>query len=224
MRLACLHVPDFPLAAVLRAEPDLFGSALVVANGAGARAAVIAVSPLAMRRGIAPGCTVAQARAIDDEVNVRACSEDVRRAGQAALADVADAFSPRVEEAEEGTVYLDVDGNTALFPSEGAQATAMVQRALHLGLETQAERDACGARNLSRAKAYHARAYSACQQRVAPALGGELIDAEASWEKLLPLECTGTGYSRDECLARAYEERAKSIDSLHPECAEADPD
>ena len=32
MRLACLFVPDFPLAALLRAEPDLRGEPVVVAD------------------------------------------------------------------------------------------------------------------------------------------------------------------------------------------------
>jgi arylsulfatase A-like enzyme len=31
--------------------------------------------------------------------------------------------------------------------------------------------------------------------------------------KLLPLECAGAAYTRDECLARAYEERTQSIAS-----------
>jgi len=88
-----------------------------------------------------------------------------------------------------------------------------------LGLSTQSERDACGAGNLSHAKAVHERFFAACQQNVAPEMRAQLVDAEASWRKLLPLECTGTGYTRDECLARAYEERTQSIGSMHPECA-----
>jgi hypothetical protein len=87
---------------------------------------------------------------------------------------------------------------------------------------TQAERDACAARNLARAEAEHERAFGACRERVAPALRQELVDAEASWKKLLPLECAGAAYTRDECLARAYEERTQSIASMHPECAAPD--
>lgn len=89
---------------------------------------------------------------------------------------------------------------------------------------TPAERDGCAARNLAQAKAEHERAVATCRKRVAPELRQELVGAEASWEKLLPLECTGTGEMRDECLAQAYEERTRSISSLHPECAAAGPD
>jgi hypothetical protein len=84
---------------------------------------------------------------------------------------------------------------------------------------TQAERDACAAVELRRAKAEHDRVFAACQKRVARALHRELTEAEASWEKDLPLECPGTGQVRDECLANAYRERTGSIGSMHPECA-----
>jgi protein ImuB len=135
MRIACLHLPDFPLAALLRAEPELRGQSVVVADGPSPRARVLAVSPAAARRGLAPGLTAAQAHAVDDAVLVRTVSDDVRRATQAALGDIADSFSPRVEDASEGLVYLDADGLSALFPSESALASALAQRAVHLGLE-----------------------------------------------------------------------------------------
>ncbi len=85
--------------------------------------------------------------------------------------------------------------------------------------QTQAEREACAAQNLARAKAEHARVYGACSRTVAPGLADELVEAERNWEQLLALECAGDAYTRDECLAQAYDERAKSIESLHPECA-----
>ncbi len=135
MRLACLYVPDFPVAALLRAEPELRGQPAVVSSGAGARALVRSVSPEATRLGIAAGLTVTQARAVDADLVVRAQSEARERAAQAALGDVADSFSPRVENAGDGVVYLDADGLSALFSSENALVNAMAQRAVSLGLE-----------------------------------------------------------------------------------------
>ncbi len=135
MRIACLFVPDFPLAAVLRAEPELRGQALVVADAAGPRARLAAVSEAAARRGIAVGMTVAQARGVDGSLIVRCASNACRQAAQAALCDVADSFSPRVEDAGEGVVYLDVSGLSAIFPSEAALGAALVQRAQRLGFE-----------------------------------------------------------------------------------------
>jgi hypothetical protein len=88
-----------------------------------------------------------------------------------------------------------------------------------LAPSTQAQRDACAARRLARARAEHERVFAACRDRVAPALRPELVEAETGWEKDLVLECAGSGYVRDECLAQAYQERAQSIASMHPECA-----
>lgn len=82
-----------------------------------------------------------------------------------------------------------------------------------------AERDQCAARELTRAQAIHAQVLDACRQRIAPGLRQELVGAEAGWERTLPLECEGTGAERDDCLAQAYRERARSIAAMHPECA-----
>jgi protein ImuB len=135
MRLACLLLPDFILAALFRAEPDLRGQPVAVVRQSGARALVAAVSPEAAGRGIAAGMSAAQARGIDDGLAVRLLGDDGRRAAQAALCDVAESFSPRIEDAGDGVVYLDAGGLGALFPTESAAANAMARRAERLGLE-----------------------------------------------------------------------------------------
>jgi hypothetical protein len=86
---------------------------------------------------------------------------------------------------------------------------------------TESERNACATRRLQQAQAAHARDFDACVVRVAPALRPELVDAETSWKKMVPLECDGDTYLRDTCLARAYAERSQSIATIHPECAAA---
>ena len=43
-RIACLLVPDLPLAAELRAHPELTGLPLAVASGLGPRAELVSVS------------------------------------------------------------------------------------------------------------------------------------------------------------------------------------
>src|SRR6185369_14710293 len=107
MRFACLRVSDFPLAALLRAQPELRGDAVAVADGDGPRALLLATSPAAKRNGVAAGLTVAQAMAIESELVVRAVSSELLRGAQAALCDVAASFSPRLEDVGDGTVYLD---------------------------------------------------------------------------------------------------------------------
>ena len=52
MRLACLFVPDFPLAALARAQPELRGEPVAVADGQGPGAKVLAVSAQAGEGGV----------------------------------------------------------------------------------------------------------------------------------------------------------------------------
>lgn len=135
MRLACLHVPSFSLAAWYRADPELRGVAVVVAEGPGSRSTIVACSPEAERQGVSLGLSAAQGVAIDPDLVVRSISTDAERAAQSALCDVAYSFSPRVEDAGAGTVYLDVEGLTALHESENELANALVVGAGRVGLD-----------------------------------------------------------------------------------------
>ncbi len=135
MRIACLHVCAFPLAAWLRAEPDLRGTAVAIADGATPRARLVAVSAPAQQRGVAVGLSAAQALAIASDLTVRAASAEAERAAHAALGDVAYSFSPRVEDGAPGTVWFDADGLGELHPDEPDLARAALRRAAALGLE-----------------------------------------------------------------------------------------
>lgn len=135
MRLACLLVPDFPLAAWLRAEPELRGAAVVVADGPTPRARIVALSAAARQRGVGEGMTAAQAGAVASDLTVRAASAEAERAAQAALGDVAYSFSPRVEDGAPGTVWFDADGLHELYAAEHDLAQAALRRAAALGLE-----------------------------------------------------------------------------------------
>ncbi|MEM1180551.1 MAG: DNA polymerase Y family protein [Acidobacteriota bacterium] len=109
-RLACAQVPLFPLAARLRSEPDLRDEAVAVLAGHGDAARVVAATKRARRAGVRAGFTLAQARARLPKLIARPQDEECERAAQEALLDVAESFSPRIEDAGDGTVYLDVDG------------------------------------------------------------------------------------------------------------------
>jgi protein ImuB len=137
MRLACLYVPDFPLAALWRAQPELRGERVAVADGQGPRAKLLAISPAGARHGVAVGLTMAQAMAIDADLIVRPVVPDTVRAAQAALCDAAESFSPRVEDAGDGVAYLDLDGLGSLYASESPLANALAQRAASVGLDVQ---------------------------------------------------------------------------------------
>jgi protein ImuB len=141
-RAACLLVPNLPLAAELRAHPELSDAALVVATAPGPHAEIIAVSAEAARRGVRVQSSVAHARAVCAELIVHIASPALEAAARAALLDAALSVSPRAAAARpgsgsfhtEGAVHLDASGVGALFHSEAGFATALITRAQRLGL------------------------------------------------------------------------------------------
>ena len=61
MPFACIYVPNFPVAAALRAEPELQNRALAIFEGKAPLEKIVAVNQNAGRAGIAPQMTKAQA-------------------------------------------------------------------------------------------------------------------------------------------------------------------
>jgi protein ImuB len=114
MRLACILVPLFPLAARLRSEPELKGEAVAVFEGNGNAARVVAASRRAREKGVRIGQTLPQARALLPALLARGRGSESESAAQEALLEVADTFSPRVENANDGLVYLDLTGTPGL--------------------------------------------------------------------------------------------------------------
>ncbi|MCP3986816.1 MAG: hypothetical protein GY723_20715 [bacterium] len=141
-RLACLLIPAMPLAAALRAHPELAGRPFAVASAAGPRAEILAVSPEAARSAVRPGTTVVHARAACAELHVQVTSPALERAARDALLDAALSTSPRAElapahtglHAAEAAVFVDARGVEALFHSETGFASALGERAARLGL------------------------------------------------------------------------------------------
>lgn len=115
MRIACFSVPLFPLAARLRSEPDLLEEALAIVEGSGNQAHVVAATRRARVKGIRPGLSLAQARALVPKLIARGRDSECERTAQEALFEVAETFSPRVEDAGEGVVYVDVTGMARHF-------------------------------------------------------------------------------------------------------------
>ncbi|HZP41894.1 MAG TPA: hypothetical protein VFD84_10345 [Candidatus Binatia bacterium] len=134
-RIACLFVPDLPVAAACRADPGLAGLPLVLTERDGAHAPVVAASPAARARGIRPGRhTVAQARAAEAALVVRLRDAAAERSAAGALAEVAASLASRVEPMPDGTVFLDASGAVHLVGSEAGLAAALVARAARVGL------------------------------------------------------------------------------------------
>ncbi|MEE9280202.1 MAG: DNA polymerase Y family protein [Myxococcota bacterium] len=130
-RVACLLIPDLPLAAALREDPELRGKPLAIVE---AQPRGRTQSPPIVA-GWMRGMTVTQARAVEPDLKVRVLSLEGIRSAEQALLDVASSVTPRVEEARNGVVFLDLDGTEALFPSERGLLTALEARLTDVGLE-----------------------------------------------------------------------------------------
>lgn len=122
-RIAALFVPMFPLAARLRSEPELMNEAVAIVEGNGSAAYVVAATRRARTKGIRPGHSLAQARSIIPKLIARARDTECERTAQEALLEVAETFSPRVEDAGEGLVFIDVSGMGRHFGEEGRGST-----------------------------------------------------------------------------------------------------
>src|SRR4030095_6944284 len=134
MPFACIFVPDFPVEAVLRAEPELRSQAVAVLEGKPPLQKVVGVNEKARHAGIEPGMT---------KIQIEACTELVLRprsllqesAAHAALLDCAQSFSPRIEDKAPDTVLLDLSGLESLFGSLPKIARDIARRTSDLGLE-----------------------------------------------------------------------------------------
>jgi len=162
MPFACIYVPNFPVAAALRAEPELRTRAVAVLEGKPPLEAILAVNDQASRLGIAPGMTKPQAE-LCPELVLRPNSSLQNSTAHAALLDCAQSFSPSVEDAACDTALLDLAGMESLLGSLPQIARALRDRAAALGLEAHiavasnpdtavlAARGLCGAGTLARA-------------------------------------------------------------------------
>ena len=97
-RIACLLVPLFPLAARLRAEPELAGETVAVCEGNGAAARITAASRPARQLGVRAGMTLAQARGVLPSLIARGRDPGCERSAHEALLEVAWTLSPQVED------------------------------------------------------------------------------------------------------------------------------
>lgn len=133
-RIACFFVPMFPLAARLRSEPELLQQAVAIVEGSGNSVHVVAATRRARTKGIRPGLSLAQARSILPKLIARARDSECERTAQEALLEVAETFSPRVEDAGEGVVFVDIAGMTRHFPTEKELAAAAIRAADNSGM------------------------------------------------------------------------------------------
>jgi protein ImuB len=130
---ACIHVPNFPVAAALRVEPELRARALGIFEGKVPLEKIVAVNERASQMGIAPEMSKAQAE-LCSELALRSRSLLQESTTHAALLDCAQSFSPCVEDAAWDTALIDLAGMESLFGSLPEIAHAIANRMETLGV------------------------------------------------------------------------------------------
>jgi protein ImuB len=132
----CIYVPNFVVAAALRAEPELQARAIAIVEGKPPLERIVAVNEKASRLAITPGMTKAQAE-LCVELTLRPRSSWQESAAHAALLDCAQSFSPCLEDTADDTVVIDLAGMQSLFGSLPEISHAISTRAAALGLTAQ---------------------------------------------------------------------------------------
>ena len=140
MAFACLFVPDFPVQAVVRLEPELRGKPVAILAGAAPLTRVFAVNQQARNLGVETGMTKVQAEALQG-IAWRWRSPSQEATAYAALLDCAWTISPRVEDGPKreeqdfsDTVVLDLAGCEKLFGSPEKIAHDLTRVASRVGL------------------------------------------------------------------------------------------
>jgi len=133
MPFTCIYVPNFSIAAALRAEPELQIRALAIFEGKPPLEQIIAVNEKSRELGISPGMSKAQAE-LCSEIALRPRSPLQESSAYSALLDCAQSFSPVVEDTARDTVLLDLAGMESLFGSLTKISHEIFDRAAALGL------------------------------------------------------------------------------------------
>jgi protein ImuB len=134
MPFACIFVPDFPVEAILRAEPDLRSQAVAVLEGKPPLQTILSGNEAARRAGVLSGMTNLQVEGCA-EIALRERSELQESAAHQALLDCAQSISPRVEDVAPDTLLLDLSGLNQLFGSLPKIAYEIFHRASQMSVE-----------------------------------------------------------------------------------------
>jgi protein ImuB len=136
-RIACILVPDFSIAALVRSNPAYADAVLAIAATLAPHGELIAISPSARKLGMRPGMTIAQARAVSSDLIVALSSPAAESSAHAALADAAESISPAVEPGvhDNGCVWVDLTGLHRLYADENEIAAEIMRRARRMAME-----------------------------------------------------------------------------------------
>ncbi len=133
MAFASIHVPEFSIQAVVRAELAVRERAIALVEGSPPQERVVALNEAAALAGISLGMAKSQAAQFHC-VEIRQRSHLEEQSAHAALLDIGWSISPRVEETAIDSIVVDLEGLGSLFGSEEAMARLLARRAADLGL------------------------------------------------------------------------------------------
>lgn len=134
MAFASIFVPNFRLQAVVRAEPKLRECALALVEGAPPLCNVVALNERAARMSVQLGMTKTNAEQFAG-LEIRVRSEALEKSAHAALMDAGWSVSPRIEDAGEDEIVVDLAGLGSLFGSEEEIGAEIERRAFACGLQ-----------------------------------------------------------------------------------------
>jgi len=137
---ACIYIPDFPVEAIVRAEPLLRARAVAVLEGKPPVVRVVSINEKARRLGIKTGMTKLQAAIFaapgeHSTAILRQRSMEREASAHSALLDVAHAFTPRVEDTAATMLLLDLAGLERLHGAPTQMARALALRVSLVGLK-----------------------------------------------------------------------------------------
>ncbi len=139
----CVHVPEFPVQALLRLRPEKSQSPVVVVEGDPPLEQVCSANTRAIRLGVAQGMTVAELEMFAG-VTVFRRSAAEERVARSVLVETAARFTPRIEiQRSAGTAFvmaLDMTGTSRIFgPIERSiDAIARAMKPLHFFVQLAA--------------------------------------------------------------------------------------
>jgi protein ImuB len=133
---ACLYAKEFPAQALLRLRPEVHGKPCVVMNGEAPTEYVCSLNTKARLLQIAHGMTRVEVDTFPQAM-VLPRSVETETATKTILLECAGAFSPRIEDRSEDTVFLccmDITGTQSLFGQPEILAQNLLERVRAMGI------------------------------------------------------------------------------------------
>src|SRR5271163_5362461 len=133
MAFAAIHIANFMVQAVLRAEVELREKAVALVDGTAPLIHVVAANDAAWRAGIQLGMAQTQAQLCGVEIRRRSRAQE--KAAHAALLDLGWSMSPRIEDHAQDTILADLAGLNSLLGADENIAREFARRAAELRLQ-----------------------------------------------------------------------------------------